>query len=103
LRCQTLKKLWQSSTTSQTLREGSSQVCEVYTPDHMAQDRNRWQALVNTVMKFRVPWKAGNLTTLSIISIWRRTVLHGVRFVELMSTIESMDRNKHIVQADTFL
>jgi hypothetical protein len=27
---------------------------------HLAQDKDQWQALVNTVMSLRVPWNAGN-------------------------------------------
>jgi hypothetical protein len=30
---------------------------------HLAQDRDQWQALVNTVMNLQVPQNAGNLTS----------------------------------------
>jgi len=31
--------------------------------DDVAQDRDRWRALANTVMKFRVSYNAGNILT----------------------------------------
>jgi hypothetical protein len=37
--------------------------CEYEDWIHLAQVRDRWWALVNTIMKFRVPLKAGNFFT----------------------------------------
>jgi hypothetical protein len=41
---------------------------------HLAQDRDQWRSLVNTVMNLRVPQKAGNFLTIS----FSRTVHHEV-------------------------
>jgi len=45
----------------------------------LAQDRDRWQTLVNVVMNLRVPQNAGNfMTSCKPVSFSRRTLLHGV-------------------------
>ena len=45
----------------------------------LAQDRDRWQALVSTVRNFRVPKLRGiSLLTAEPVSFSRRTLFHGI-------------------------
>jgi hypothetical protein len=45
----------------------------------LAQDRDRWRALVNVAMNLQIPLNAGNfLTSCKLASFSRRTLLHGV-------------------------
>jgi len=45
---------------------------------HMTQGRAQWQALVNTVMNFRVLWKSADYFTRRMTIGFSRSLLHGV-------------------------
>ena len=45
----------------------------------LAENRDRWWTLLNSVMKLRIPNNAGNfLTSSETVGFKRRTLLHGV-------------------------
>jgi len=47
---------------------------------HLAQGRDQWRAILNTVLKFQVPKNMGHLlTSRVIVNFSVRTLLHGVR------------------------
>jgi len=53
--------------------------CEVMDWLDLAEDRDRWRALVNVVMNHKVPQNAGNFFTSSeLISFSRHSVLKGI-------------------------
>jgi len=48
---------------------------------HLVQHRDQWRALVDMVMKLRVPQKVGNFwTRWTTTSFWKKTLLHEVSY-----------------------
>jgi hypothetical protein len=53
----------------------------------LAQDMNRWRALVNWVLNLRVPWNAGKLSSdLTSSGLSSSAQLHGVKLVSYTYT-----------------
>jgi hypothetical protein len=53
----------------------------------VAQDRDKWQALVNVVMKLQVLWEAGNFLTSWANIGFPRTLIHEVTLYVYISIV----------------
>jgi len=68
----------------------------------LAQDREKWQALVNAVMNLQVSWNSGNyLTSWSVTTFSTRTLFHGNFDYDLLWAGFISSRSKRFDQSDT--